>query len=464
MNSENLFPRRIRFFAALLVFLGLGMCFLSCGKAQASSGAYLPRVKLVLAENRRLEEEVSGFGSLSFLTKVDIAVSQEGLIRRLYYREGDTVPLGARVAVLENPQIELAVGRAENALSQARAALKLARSRLLEGEFNAEAEILSVVRTQVELTLAKKNLDEQRRKQADQEILHAAGGLSDEAIRDGRFGLAGAEEQFRLMERDLEIRTVGLRDRDLAAAGLFPPEGFASEADRRTALIRLSVSTLRAEAEAAEAQLEAARKELESVRIAQRELVVYSPAAGTVGARYLEEGERAKKEDKILTLIDTGSLYVIFSLREQDALRIRRGMSAGVSIDGAEFSCEGTVDLVAPQADSQSFTFTVRVLIPPEALAGGEEKLKPGMFARVKVKLGGEREAVLIPEGALVNRKNDGGTVFVVSQGMASERQVRFGAAAGEDREILSGLRAGEAAILRPDVSIKEGTRVVPEE
>ena len=435
---------------------------LSCTKAQTMPGDYIPGIKITAVEEKMLAEEVSGFGSLSFLTKVDITASQDGVIRRLYFREGTTVPRGARIADLENPQIELAVGRAENAHSQSEAALKLVRSRLLEGEFRAEAEILSISRAAAELAQAKKVLEEQRRKAEDQEKLYTAGGLSEEAIRESRFSLSSAEEQLRLMERDLDIRSVGLRDADLKRAGLFPAAGFTSEEERRSALVRLSTSTLRAETEAAEAQVESSVKELESVRIAKSELTIYSPAAGTVGARYLEEGERAKKEDKILTLMDTGALYVIFPLKESDALRLRKGMAARVKVDGTGNMYDGTVDLVSPQADSQSFTFSVRVLLPQEIIAA-EEKLKPGMFARVTILLGAELPVLTVPESAVVNRKNNEGTVFVINQGRVSERKVQFGELYGGSREIHSGLKAGEVVALKPDASLKEGSHVTPE-
>jgi multidrug efflux pump subunit AcrA (membrane-fusion protein) len=241
------FSRQTRLF---LMCLFTAVIFLSCGKAPIGPEKNPPRVQVAAVEQKMLVEEVSGFGSLSFVTKVDITASQDGAIRRIYYREGTTVPKGALVAELENPHIELAVGRAENAWSQAAAALKLSRSRLLEGEFNAEAEILGLEKAEAELDKSKKNLDEQRRKALDQEKLYAAGGLSDEAIREIRFGLAGAEEELRLMEMDMAIRTVGLRDEDLRRTGLFSAGGFTSEAERRAALVRLSTSTLRAEMEA----------------------------------------------------------------------------------------------------------------------------------------------------------------------------------------------------------------------
>jgi len=191
-------------------------------------------------------------------------------------------------------------------------------------------------------------------------------------------------------------------------------------------------------------------------------LTIYSPASGTVGARYLEEGERVKKEDKILTLMETDALYVIFPLRENDALRLQKGMSAKVKVDGAGEVYNGMVDLVSPQADNQSFTFTVRVLLPQEVVAL-TDKLKPGMFARVTVSLGEERTALTVAESSIVNRKDGEGSVFVINQGRVTERKIKFGLLNGESREIFSGIKAGETVALNPDASFKEGLHVIPE-
>ena len=444
----------------LLIFTAV---LFSCVKAHASADGAVLRVKTSLAEEKILTEEISGFGSLTFLTKVDVNASQEGVIRRIYYREGALAPNNAKLVEMDNPQIDLAVSRAENGYVQAKAALKLSRSRLQEGEFRAEAEILGIAKAEAELVQAKKILEEQRRKAEAEEKLYAAGGLSGEAILETRFNLLNAEEQFCMMERDLRIRTVGLRDEDLIKTSLYPSPGFASEEQRRAALVTLSTLTLRAETEAAEAQLEAAEKELESVRLAKSELTVYSPAAGVVGARYLEEGERAKKDDKILTLMDNFALYVIFPLRESDALRLRKGMTAKVTVDGAGEIIEGTVDLVSPQADSQSFTFSVRVLLPQELVAR-KDKLKPGMFARVAINPGEERKVLTVADSAIVNRKDDTGSVFVINRGMISERKITFGPLNGESREVYSGLKAGEVVAKSPDASFKEGLHVIPEQ
>jgi RND family efflux transporter MFP subunit len=432
----------------------------SCAKVQVSSENGIA-VKTGVVSEKIIPDTVSGFGILSFVTKVDITAPQDGVIGRLYVREGDGISAGNLAVRLLNPQINLGVQRAEDGFSQAGAAYRLALARLTEGEYAAEAELLGIAKAEAELAAERRVLEEERRKQGDAEKLYAAGGLSDEAIRESRFSLENAEERIRMMERELDIRKVGLRDGDLLAAGLVPAEGFDSPSARSSALVYLATMTLRAEAEAADAQREAAGRELESARLALSELDIKSPASGIVGARYVEEGERVNGGDKLLTVIDAGAFYAVFALRESEALRLRKGMDAVVKVDGTGKSYPGKLDLVFPQADSQSFTFNVRVLVPAGS-EGGE--LKPGMFARVEVRAGPDRTVLAVPEEALAVRTNDEAVVFVIINGKVSERKIRIGELFGDGRrELLSGLDRGEVVVLYPDTSLKEGSRVVPE-
>jgi multidrug efflux pump subunit AcrA (membrane-fusion protein) len=117
-------------------------------------------VKGVTAALQEIPDETGGFGTLSYITKLDITAAQDGVIKKIYYREGSVVRQGELVIVLENPQITLAVERAENSFSQTKAAYDLARSRLLEGEFQAEAQLLSIEKAAAEIVQMKKKWEE----------------------------------------------------------------------------------------------------------------------------------------------------------------------------------------------------------------------------------------------------------------------------------------------------------------
>jgi RND family efflux transporter MFP subunit len=131
-------------------------------------------------------------------------------------------------------------------------------------------------------------------------------------------------------------------------------------------------------------------------------------------------------------------------------------MAAKVSLDGTGGVYDGKVDLISPQADSQSFTFTVRVLIP----AGRDGLLKPGMFARITIPLEEKQKIVAIPEAALRDKRENRGTVFTINGNTLSERSVDLGRILGEEREIISGLAPGEVVVLRPDAALQDGIYV----
>ena len=435
-----------------IILLLTAFCCFACVKQNALNNNEARKVRAASVSIRELPDEASGFGSLSFLTKVDITSPNDAVIKKIYYREGDSVRQGERIILLENPQIQLAVERAQNNYTQSAAACNLASSRLLDGMFQAEAQILALEKTEAELSLAKRKWEEDNRKHQNQETLFEAGGIHTEAILVSRFSLDTEREQILLMEKELEIRKIGCRDQDLVKAGFPVP---LDENERIQALVSLMTASLRAELDAANARLEAAEKELTSARIALAELSVSSPASGVVGARYLEEGERIRAQDKILSLIDTASLYAIFPVREKDALRIEKGMRASVLIDGTGETHDGTVDLIYPQADSQSMSFLVRVL-----LETGDNRLKPGMFARITVIAGLPKKVICIPETAIFNQKNGEGSVFVINGSVLAERKITAGLVHGEEREITAGLVPGEMVVARPDSDLREGTNV----
>ncbi|MCL2174621.1 MAG: efflux RND transporter periplasmic adaptor subunit [Treponema sp.] len=440
----------------LLIIHMIIVSLFSCGKNAANNNE-ARNVKAIAVVEREQPDEASGFGSLSFFSKVDVASPQEAVIKKLYFREGDRVNKGNLIIQLENPQIILAVERAKNNYSQALAARNLTNTKLLEGIFQAEAQLLALEKADAELSLAKRKWEENNRKHQNQETLFQAGGIHTEAILVSRFSLDTEWEQIKLMERELEIRKIGIRDQDLVKAGIAIP---LDEIRKQEALVALMTASLRAELEAVQARLEAAEKELASANLALQELTIYSPSSGIVGGRYLEEGERVRPQDKIISLIDTASLYAIFPVREKDALRIEKGMSASVLIDGTGETMDGVVDLVYPQADSQSLSFLVRVLLQETKNQNQISKLKPGMFARVTVSLGLPDMVLYIPESAIFNQKNNEGKVFVINGSALTERKISIGFLQGEDREVKTGLSAGELIVQRPDSDLREGTNV----
>ena len=442
--------KRFKLDSGVALFLGLSIA--SCRGETSPVPESAEAIHAVVVKSVLLPDEVCGFGSLSFACKVDVSSPQEAVIEALPFREGDRVPAGAIVAVLRNTQLTLAVERAENGVAQAMAAMQLADARLFEGRLAVESRLAGIEKAKLELVQAGRELSESERKLADQESLFAAGGLTMEALRSGRFSIESAKARIAIMEGDLAISLIGLRDDYLRAGGMAAPP---DRVDRERALVSLTTAALAAERAAAAAVLDAARNELESFRLSVAELRVAAPLTGVIGARYLEVGERAKRDDKLVTIMDVESLYAVAQVRESEAVRLSSGMKARVRVDATGTEYDGTLSLVSPVADSQTASFMVRV-----AIRDPEARLKPGMFARIVVAAGEPRRVAVIPEGAIAERAEDSGTVFVVANGMVAERHVELGEAVETGRIVLAGVADGDVVVDRPKPELREGDRV----
>ncbi|GHV22065.1 hypothetical protein FACS189494_08350 [Spirochaetia bacterium] len=289
----------------ILIKMAMTLFFIfsfSCANLKNEAKEEVPL--LVQGEVVRLAElpdKIDGFGTLSYQKKIEVTAVQDALLSKLLYREGDHIRKGTILAVFDNPQIMLALGRAENTLSRAEASLSLAKAQLMESEFAAEAQLISLEKSEAEMEQAWKAYYEEERKFQAQEILFDAGGVNEETMRVTRFQLESQRTGLQLAEKDLQIRRIGFRDQDLIAAGIPVPE---EKEERVKAIVQLSTLKTHAELAAAFSSKEAAEKELKSAEIAKNDLVLYAPISGVIAGRYFEEGEHIKREDKVLTIIE----------------------------------------------------------------------------------------------------------------------------------------------------------------
>ena len=69
--------------------------------------------------------------------------------------------------------------------------------------------------------------------------------------------------------------------------------------------MQLNTKTLKADVEAAKARCKSAKRDWEASEELLNALVIDAPAAGIVGAKYVEQGEYVAQNGKMLTLMDT---------------------------------------------------------------------------------------------------------------------------------------------------------------
>ena len=182
---------------------------------------------------------------------------------------------------------------------------------------------------------------------------------------------------------------------------------------------------------------------------------IRAPFAGIVGIRNVSIGDYVKEGQELVNIEDIGALKADFRLPESYLSRLRKGQSVEVSTDampGQTF--KGTLDAIDPLLDASGRAISLRA-----RLENPDLKLRPGMFVRVRLAFGGERQGLAVPEEALVPAGNDN-FVFRVAEGKAQRVMVKVGQRRDATVEITEGLKAGDEVVSAGQLKLRDGVPV----
>lgn len=196
-----------------------------------------------------------------------------------------------------------------------------------------------------------------------------------------------------------------------------------------------------------------ARREQSRARLAKTQL--RAPFAGTLGLRQVSLGAVVQAGQDIVRLDDTNPLKLDFRVSESQLSKIRVGQQLEVKVDAfPDKTFSGTVYAIEPAVDEKSRSLLLRARVPnPSGV------LRPGMFARVVLKVGGDANALVIPEQAVIP-KGDKAFVYRVVNDTAQLTPVVLGTRRPGEVAILSGLRAGEWVVSEGHQKLSPGAAV----
>ena len=224
-----------------------------------------------------------------------------------------------------------------------------------------------------------------------------------------------------------------------------------------TALRSLQTEVAMDEAALARVQAEEARQ----AALLERHHVD-APFAGAVSRKLAYAGEWIEPGTPLVELVSTRDLRIDFQVPQEYFPRVAAGNEVEVALDAVpERALAGKVDATVPQSEPGARTFLMLV-----RLSDTEVAMIPGMSARARLRLGGNREGVVVPRDALLRHPDGRVTVWVLDDeggdgsARVSERRVVPGSAFDGRVEIVDGLEAGSPVVLLGNEGLAEGQRV----
>jgi membrane fusion protein (multidrug efflux system) len=185
----------------------------------------------------------------------------------------------------------------------------------------------------------------------------------------------------------------------------------------------------------------AAKLKLAEARLAKMRIV--APFDGVVGIRTVSVGDYVKDGTDLVNVEDIHMLKADFRLPERYLTQLRPSQPIELVADALPGKTyPGQVDAINPRIDANGRSLELRA-----RLTNIDGRLRPGMFARVRVIVGERAGALMVPEEAIVPAGDDF-FVFRVVDNKAERVRVKTGVRRDAMIELLDGVKAGDRIVV----------------
>lgn len=229
--------------------------------------------------------------------------------------------------------------------------------------------------------------------------------------------------------------------------------------DRAAKLIR-DKSVSKSDYDEARAMLDRAEAQVAAQQALIEKKHIRAPFDGRLGIRRVDLGEYLTPGAAIVPLEKLDPIYADFTLPERELARVGEGQALEIRVQAyPDETFGGRVIAIDPGIQIGSRSFRVRAELENES-----QRLRPGMFADVRVILAQDAPVITIPDTA-ISYAPYGDSVFVIEekdgQHLVSRRQIQTGKTRDGRVSVLSGLEAGEQVVSAGHNKLRNGQAVV---
>ena len=212
---------------------------------------------------------------------------------------------------------------------------------------------------------------------------------------------------------------------------------------------------------ASKSEWDARRLQYEVAQTAYNNLVenttLISPISGIVTARNYDKGDMYAGQP-VLVIAQIRPVKIMISVSEPYFGKLKKNMPVYVSLDAyGDEVFDGKIARIYPTINQTTHTFQVEITIP-----NNNERVRPGMFARVTLPYGKE-ENVVIPDRAVQKLMGSGDRyVYIYNESDKSVRysKVELGRRLDNEFEVYSGVKSGDKVVVKGHMGLTNGCQV----
>ena len=225
---------------------------------------------------------------------------------------------------------------------------------------------------------------------------------------------------------------------------------------------KAAIESARAQIGADKATIASAESSVENAKVQLEYATIRSPIDGRTGNLAVKQGNIvAANTMELMTIAQVHPIYVTFSVPEAQLGEIKKYMAEGKlpvrvqSQDDGSIAETGVLTFIDNTVDASTGTIKLKGTFQNE-----DNKLWPGEFVRVTLRLTTRPNAVVVPNQA-VQTGQDGQFVYVVKQDQTVEmRPVVTSTRVDQDLVVDSGLAPGETIVTEGQLRLAPNSRV----
>ena len=204
-----------------------------------------------------------------------------------------------------------------------------------------------------------------------------------------------------------------------------------------------------------ENSLKVAQADAELMEARSSKATIRAPFGGTIGLRQVSIGDYVKEGQDIVNLESLDPLKADFRVPELALSLVRDGQTLQLTLDALpDRAYDGRVYAINPLIDANGRAIVIRAQVPNK-----DGRLRPGMFARVRLFTSGSKESIVVPEESLFPVGDDK-YVYKVVDNKAQRQKIEIGLRRDGKVEVLNGLVPTDVVVTAGVIKLREGAVV----
>ena len=194
--------------------------------------------------------------------------------------------------------------------------------------------------------------------------------------------------------------------------------------------------------------------DIDIINEAIRKTEIRAPFSGKLGFKNISPGAFITPSTIICTVSQVRQLKLQFTIPEKYSSEIKHGQLIDFTVDGSDKVFHASVSATESFIEENTRSLSVRSIVKTS-----DPVLVPGAFAKVKIELGKNDKAIMIPTVAVVplGRKKQ---VYVFKNGKAKATEITTGVRDSDNIQVLAGLNVGDTLITTGLLFLKPGADV----